>query len=153
MKKIGQVAVEIATCERRIREYERAGLIHPLRDPKTGDRLFSERDVEQLRIIKDLIHKRGYTTAAIRQLFCYAPCWVLTACPHRTSCPAYSNPERPCYELRAAGVEMACRPNCQRCPIFLCRGEPRMAVVIRPSHERGEHDPRTPDTTRAVLTR
>ncbi|MFH1418552.1 MAG: MerR family transcriptional regulator, partial [Planctomycetota bacterium] len=92
LMKIGEVAREISLSDRRIREYERAGLIRVRREPRTGDRLFDDRAIAQLRLIKTLIHDRGFTIEALRSLIQYAPCWELTDCPRRDSCPIISSP-------------------------------------------------------------
>ena len=130
LRKIGKIARELALCERRIREYERAGLIRPRRELKTGDRLFSKHDVEQLRLIKKFIHDQGFTINALQQLIRYAPCWELTGCEMKVSCEVPSNPRVPCYKQRAAGARTDCAVECERCLIHHSKDLPRPRVVV-----------------------
>ncbi len=132
-RKIGQVARELRISERRIREYERAGLLRVRREPKTNDRLFDDCDVEQIRTIMALIRQRGFSIEALTELIRYAPCWELTDCPLREACPATHNPLVPCYEQRAAGAPMPCEADCERCLIYRSKDLPRRRVAVRPT--------------------
>ena len=131
-RKIGTVARELQLSERRIREWEHAGLLRPRREPKTGDRLFDDRDIAQAHIIKSLIHEKGFTIRAAQQLLRYAPCWELTNCELKASCPAYLDPRTPCYEHRANATLMPCRSDCARCPVFHSKDAERPRVVLPP---------------------
>ncbi len=137
-RKIGEVARELGICERRIREYERAGLVRPEREPKTGDRLFDQRDVRQIELLRALMHVHGFTIKAIRVLLAYAPCWELTGCGLQSVCPVPRNPDRPCYEQRAAGAQMPCQTECARCPIHGAKDGRRAAIVLRPAIGAGD---------------
>ena len=128
--KIGEVSRLLRISERRIREYERAGLIRPEREITTGDRLFNERDIRQIRVIRQLLNQQHYTLKALRQLLQYAPCWELTDCAKRFDCPAFQNPHIPCYEHRQAGVKLMCEIDCQRCPIYQSKQLPRPAIIF-----------------------
>jgi len=132
-RKIGAIARELKLSERRIREWEHAGLLRPRRQSKTGDRLFDDRDVAQAHIVKALIHEQGFTIRAAQQLIRYAPCWELTACEHRESCPVYLEPPTPCYERRASGALIPCPGECARCPVAGSKDAPRSRVVIPPT--------------------
>ena len=131
-RKIGSVARELNLSERRIREYERAGLVRFPREPNTGDRLFDKRAVAQIRIIKELIHQRGFTMQALRQLIRYAPCWELADCDPVDSCAAVRNPRTPCYEQRASGVPLPGEAGCERCLIYRSKDLPRQRLAISP---------------------
>jgi DNA-binding transcriptional MerR regulator len=69
MYKIEQVSRKTGLSQKRIRDYEKEGLIKPVRDANTNDRLFSDFDVKQIKRIKSLIHERGFTIPALKQLF------------------------------------------------------------------------------------
>jgi len=129
-RKIGQVARQLWVSPRRVIEYERAGLVRPRREPSTGDRLFDDDDVEQLRRIRRFLERRGLTLAALRTLLAYAPCWELTGCPERTTCAVPRDPFTPCYRQRAAGIAIACERDCSRCPIFGSKEAACEALVV-----------------------
>ena len=131
-RKIGAVARAVGLSERRIREYERAGLIRLRREPRTGDRLFAERDVAQLRLVKSCIHERGFTIEALQQMIRYAPCWELSDCSFEDSCPVLGDPQIPCYQQRAAGVALPCAADCDYCLIYGSKDQPRSRVVTPP---------------------
>jgi MerR family transcriptional regulator/heat shock protein HspR len=145
--KIGAAARQLGLSERRIREYERAGLIRPRREPNTGDRLFGRRELTQLRLIQHLIHEKGFTLEAFKELLRYAPCWELTKCELKDACSIPRNPTVPCYEQRAAGAYAPCDAECEFCPIYLTKEQPRSHVVIAP---RGESAP-IPSSRRECL--
>jgi MerR family transcriptional regulator/heat shock protein HspR len=132
LRKIGDVARELGLSPRRLIEYERAGLLHPRREARTGDRLYDESEVAQARVFINLLHQAGFTIESLRQLLRYAPCWELTQCPHKTACPVPARPFVPCYEQRAAGVDTACQSDCARCPIFGSKDTARSPVVVPP---------------------
>ncbi len=129
-RKIGDVARELRISERRIREYEKAGLIRPRREPSTTDRLFNNRDVAQIRIIRRLIQEQGFSLKAIKLLIQYAPCWELTDCPRRKACPAFRNPDIPCYELKEKGIHTLCPTTCEHCPICHHKSKSRPPIII-----------------------
>lgn len=125
--KIGTVARELGVSTRRIIEYERAGLIHPIREPRTGDRLFDEQDIAQLTLVRHLLQDVGFSIAALHELFRRAPCWELTNCNGKHSCPVPRSPFVACYELRAAGTETPRARDCARCSVRAARTGPRPA--------------------------
>ncbi len=127
-KKISEVSREVGLSERRIREYERAGLIRPAREPRTNDRLFGEVEICQLTLLKRLINEKKFTLENLKTLLAYAPCWELKACPDRDSCPVLRDPTTPCY----LQPDRSCNSNgeCRRCPIYLSKEDPREALVL-----------------------
>ena len=132
-RKIGVVARELLISERRIREYERLGLIRPRREQTTGDRLFDDQDVAQLRLIKSLVRERRYPLRAVQDLIRCAPCWELTGCTVRESCPAFHNLSVPCYEQRAAGAVVPRGAECERCLVYLGKDSARAPVTLSPT--------------------
>jgi hypothetical protein len=130
-KKIKQVGREVGLSERRIREYERVGLIRPLRESRTNDRLFGPVEIAQLNLLRRLVNEHKFTLDNIKLLFSYAPCWELTGCRDRDRCPAPRKPTVPCYSVpdTLCGGE----DNCPRCPIYLSKEKPRQAVVLPPN--------------------
>lgn len=128
-KKISEVSRVIGLSERRIREYERAGLIRPRREPRTNDRLFGPVEVSQLTVLKRLVNENKFTLENLRVLLAYAPCWALTDCKVRDRCPVLRDPATPCY----LQPEKACirDGDCLRCPIYLSKEQPREALIVR----------------------
>jgi len=130
--KIGEVARLLNLSPRRVYEYERAGLIHPIREPATNNRLYDEHEVSQLRSIRSCLHDMGLSVQALRHLMRYAPCWELTDCPAKDRCPVVRNPLLPCYVQRAAGAVIPRNADCERCPIRGAKDTPRHALVVPP---------------------
>jgi DNA-binding transcriptional MerR regulator len=155
MKKISEVSQEVGLSERRIREYERAGLIRPQREPRTNDRLFGEVEICQLMLLKRLVNEKKFTLENLKTLLSYAPCWELKACPHRDECPVLNNPATPCYLQPDHSCDS---DDCERCPIYLSKEQPRDRLVLSSDAGNGEHapghsgDPR-PDTDTDEPTR
>jgi len=135
LKKISEVGREVGLSDRRIREYERAGLVRPRREPRTRDRLYGPKEVAQLRLIKELVRRHGLTLENIRLLLAYAPCWELTDCPARDRCPVLRNPDIPCYlqPVRECGQN----DDCLHCPIYQSKDRPRSAIVITDARANG----------------
>jgi MerR family transcriptional regulator/heat shock protein HspR len=128
LKKITEVGREVGLSDRRIREYERMGLIRPRREPRTRDRLYGPKEVAQLRLIKGLIREHRLTLENIRLLLAYAPCWELTDCDARDRCPVLKNPTTPCYRqpVHVCGQS----GECAQCPIYQSKDHPRRAIVV-----------------------
>lgn len=120
--KVGQVAREVEMSIKRILEYEKEGLIKPLRRESSNHRLFSEFEIRQIKRIKHLIHKRGFTLASIKHLLNMAPCWIVLDCDSWESCPAYSHPNEKCWKIKKQlEVECKCMGTCERCPVYLVK--------------------------------
>ncbi len=116
---IGIAAELIGTTDQTLRLYEKHGLIKPARRNK--NRFFSENDIKWLKCIRELIHEKKISIEGIRRLLAYAPCWELTECSdeRRTTCSAYIDRTKPCWELN----RMICQRNsgkiCEDCVVYL----------------------------------
>ncbi|MFH1068238.1 MAG: MerR family transcriptional regulator [Candidatus Glassbacteria bacterium] len=120
--KIGKVSTHLQITRKRIREYEKEGLIKPRRVRKSNYRLYDEFDVRRIEQIQQLIHERGFTLSGLKYLLALAPCWELFPCAEKTNCLAYNYPHRRCWELKQAeNGGCNCMGDCDRCPIFLGR--------------------------------
>ncbi len=64
---IGQVAEKAGLSLRTVRYYEEVGLVQPISRTPGGFRLYSEREVERLRILKGM-HPFGISLEEIREL-------------------------------------------------------------------------------------
>src|SRR3972149_6587553 len=65
---IGQVAERTGLTQRTIRFYEEKGLLHPAPRMEGGFRLYSEGDVERLKLVKQLKALLGFSLEEIREI-------------------------------------------------------------------------------------
>ena len=120
--KIGKVSREVGMTIKRIRDYEREGLIKPRRKMPGNQRRYDEFDIRLIKQIKHLIHDRGLTISGIIHLLKTAPCWTVLQCSDPEICPAYKNPHQRCWNIKThLKVAPECMGNCDRCPIYLVR--------------------------------
>ena len=129
---INEVSQRVSLSQKRIREYEKDGLIKPEREPRTNNRRYSESDINQILRIKALIHDHGFTVACLRYFLASAPCWIIFDCDEKETCPTYNDPRTPCYEIvkKAAGHNGF--KDCKSCPIYLNRDGQKMALLEKP---------------------
>ncbi len=130
MYRINNVAQQVGLSQKRIREYEKEGLIKPEREPRTNNRIYSEFEVVQIRRITQLIHERGFTVACLRNLLVLAPCWNIFGCVDREECPAYQNPHQDCWRVMSREQDFRCGP-CERCAVYLNRHLAKRGVLER----------------------
>jgi DNA-binding transcriptional MerR regulator len=130
--KINQIATITGLSQKRIRDYEREGLIKPARDPNTNDRLFSEFDVRQIKHITQLIHKRGFTIPALKQLLAIAPGYHVFHCEEKENCEAIKNPYKVCWEIYREIDYSHYEKVCSICPIYLARTTKKIKILESP---------------------
>jgi MerR family transcriptional regulator, repressor of the yfmOP operon len=129
---INEVARWVGLSQKRIREYEKSGLIKPQREPRTNNRRYTEADIAQILRVKALIHEHGFTLACLKYFLAAAPCWIIFDCPQKNACPIHGTTGTPCYDLvRNADGRMEPR-MCDRCPVYLNRHEDKMALLEKP---------------------
>ena len=133
MYKIDQVSRMTGLSQKRIRDYDKEGLIKPVRDFNTNDRLFSEFDVRQIKRIKYLIHTRGFTIKSLKQLLRMAPGWNVFQCREKKDCEAFKNPHKRCWEIRKVGDKTHFHKFCSICPIYLARKVDKTKVFEKPN--------------------
>ena len=120
--KIGQVAQTVGLSIKRIREYEKEGLVKPVRGKTSNQRMYGAFEIGRIIQTKKLIHKRGLTLAGIKMLLNVAPCWIIFNCKDVKSCPAYKKPHSRCFELKEkTGKNTVCAGNCKICPVYMNR--------------------------------
>jgi DNA-binding transcriptional MerR regulator len=132
MYKINQVSRMTGLSQKRIRDYEKEGLIKPARHPNTNDRLFSDFDVKQIKRIRSLIHERGFTIPALKQLLTMARGWDVYQCREKENCDAFNNPHKQCWEIRRQGNGDYYREFCTVCPIYLARKRVKIQLLEKP---------------------
>jgi len=97
---IGAAATITGLSESALRKYEAAGLIIFHRTP-TNRRLVSLEDIERIRLIQNLIKKKGLNLEGILRLWTLMPCWEIKNCSleEREKCQARIESHRPCWVL------------------------------------------------------
>jgi hypothetical protein len=129
---INEVSRRVELSQKRIRDYEKGGLVKPEREPRTNNRRYSESDINQILRVKELIHEHGFTVACLRYFLASAPCWVIFNCAEKKTCPTYGDPNKPCYEVVKKAADHSGLRDCKSCPIYLNRGVPKVALLDRP---------------------
>ena len=130
---INEVSQRVGLSQKRIREYEKGGLISPEREPRTNNRRYSESDIKQIERIKTLIHEHGFTVACLRFFLSSAPCWIIFDCRQKEDCPIFKDGKTPCYKMiKKAATRHSRAANCKRCPVYLNRDVPTMALLEKP---------------------
>jgi hypothetical protein len=125
---INEVSRLVNLSQKRIREYEKEGLVKPIRENSTNNRLYSDFEIAQIQRINSLIHDRGFTVACLKNLLVLAPCWNIFDCQVKEQCSAYHLPWRPCYEVREYR-ETSCNGPCERCAVWLNRHVPKEQIL------------------------
>ena len=133
---INDVSRQVNLSQKRIREYEKEGLIRPLREPRTNNRIYTNFDVLQIDRIHKLIHEEGFTVPCLKKLLVMAPCWKVFNCRQKKKCLAYQNPHTPCYEVWKKQRTRNGR-NCERCAIYLNRDVSKTGVLVKQPHQAG----------------
>lgn len=117
---INDVAQVVGLSQKRIREYEKEGLVKPFREPRTNNRIYVDADIIQINRIKQLIHEHGFTLSCLRYLLVSAPCWIIFGCAKKSACPVYNAPRTPCYEIMETAKSLHMK-KCQTCLVFINR--------------------------------
>jgi MerR family transcriptional regulator/heat shock protein HspR len=115
---IGIVARELGVAVQTLRMYENAGLILPVRS-SSGRRLYSMKDMEKLRCIRNLITEEGLNINGIRKMLSLIPCWQFKGgidgdC---LECQAYREAIGPCWNVREVGKKCL-HADCRTCGAY-----------------------------------
>jgi len=115
---IGMAARELRVAVQTLRMYEGAGLILPARS-SSGRRLYSMKDMEKLRCIRNLITKEGLNINGIRKVLSLIPCWQYKGGIDEDclNCQAYREAIGPCWNVPNVGKK--CRQaDCRLCGAY-----------------------------------
>ncbi len=112
---IGAVSTKLNISISRLREYEKQNLIYPIRDSNSNRRLYSKEDIQQIKIIHDLIHKHSFTIQSIKYVANEVPCWSLFNCLNK-KCPVFQIKHNKCWEYKND-----CGMDCKRCIRYINR--------------------------------
>lgn len=129
---INEVSRRVELSQKRIREYEKGGLIKPEREPRTNNRRYSEADISQILRVKELIHEHGFTVACLRYFLSSAPCWVIFNCAEKEHCSSYADAHIPCHEVAKKAADHSGLKDCKRCPVYLNRDVKTMPLLLKP---------------------
>lgn len=126
---INDVSQRVGLSQKRLREYEKEGLIKPVRDPNTNNRRYTEKDIGNILRIKALIHKHGFTLSSLQYMVANLACWVVFGCKKKASCPAYASPLTPCYLTAGKSMDGKNRRDCKSCPVYLNRNVQKLQLL------------------------
>jgi MerR family transcriptional regulator/heat shock protein HspR len=102
-----------------IRQYIDEGLLIPYK-LESNRHLFSQNDIERLKVIRSLIRDNGLNFSGIRTLLAMIPCWAIRNCSKedRLSCGAYDDNFKPCWLASEKG-RFCKNENCRECAVYL----------------------------------
>lgn len=96
---IGVVAELLGVADQTLRLYESHGLIKPAR--RNRERYYSQKDIEWIKCLRQLIHDKGINIEGIKRLLSLAPCWEIRECgkDELSKCMTYRKESNPCWEI------------------------------------------------------
>ena len=115
---IGAIASQLNLAVQTIRMYEDQGLILPVRT-QTGRRMYSLKDLEKLRCIRQAITKEGLNISGIKKLLALIPCWEFKGGLDEDclNCQAYIQAMGPCWSSRDVGNKCK-NTDCRTCEVY-----------------------------------
>ncbi len=118
LRTIGEAAELIGVSVPTIRLYEREGLIISFRNDQEH-RMFSDADIERIRCLRNAINTEKISISGIRHMLAMIPCWRIKNCPEdaRTSCPAFSTHDTPCWMVTNKSWECK-NTDCRQCAVY-----------------------------------
>jgi MerR family transcriptional regulator, heat shock protein HspR len=114
---IGTAAELLDVHPRTLRLYEQAGLLRPAR--RNNRRFYSNNDLNWIRCVRYLIHKKGLNQEGLRRLLAHMPCWEIRGCSPQdaANCPAKFDHSNPCWKLAESYCSKA--DKCLECEMYL----------------------------------
>ena len=129
---INDVARMVGLSQKRIREYEKEGLVKPFRESRTNNRIYVDTDINKIRRVKQLIHEHGFTLSCMKFFLATAPCWIIYDCAEKETCPAYQAPQTPCYEIMPATIASHLK-KCQSCSVYINKDSKSFSLFDKPA--------------------
>lgn len=116
---IGTASKLLGLSTSTLRMYENEGLMVIYKTPKNR-RLYSQKDLEWAKRIKELIKKEKMNIAGIKHLISLIPCWEIKNCPDepKNKCKAYFRSDLPCWIVKASKNSNQKR-KCRNCEVYL----------------------------------
>lgn len=115
---ISTVARVLDVSVEALRLYDRKGLLLVAKNG-TGQRLYSDADIDRLKCIRHAITESKISIEGIRRMHSMIPCWKLRSCSmeERSLCPAYKSPNAGCWTY--AHKKNACAEiDCRSCEVY-----------------------------------
>ena len=128
---INDVARRVGLSQKRIREYEKEGLVKPFRESRTNNRIYVDSDIDKIKRVKQLIHEHGFTLSCMKYFFATAPCWIIFNCAEKARCAAYKDPHTPCYEIMPVANESHLK-KCESCSVYINRDVKSFSLFDKP---------------------
>ncbi len=115
---ISSAATLLGISVHTLRMYEREGLIIPFKK-ESGQRLYSDRDVERIQCIRRTIQKDKINIEGMRRILALIPCWAIVNCSDedRASCMAFSGHTQPCWMINHKNNYCAGK-DCRECDVY-----------------------------------
>ncbi len=116
--KISETAKILGISIHTLRMYEREGLIIPYKK-STNQRLYSDKDIERLKCIRNAINVEKISIEGIKRIFSLIPCWAVTNCSVNDikNCSAITSSINPCWTLEHKNNICADR-DCRECDVY-----------------------------------
>lgn len=106
-----------------MRMYEKEGLIIPFKK-ESGQRLYTDRDLERLRCVRSAINEQKISIAGIKMMLSLIPCWGIMKCPEkdRKDCAAFNGHSEPCWQLKHKN-NFCEDKDCRVCDVYQSFGD------------------------------
>ncbi|WP_290661693.1 MerR family transcriptional regulator [Ignavibacterium sp.] len=116
--KISEAAKILGISVHTMRMYEREGLIVPYKK-STNQRLFSDKDIERLRCIRNAINEEKISIEGIKRIFSLIPCWAIVKCSLKNFeyCSALKEANRPCWTFKHEN-NFCAEKDCRECEVY-----------------------------------
>ena len=117
---IGIAANKLGVSTQLLKKYEREGLIITYKS-ESGQRLYSERDLEWLDFLYHQTTENNMKIAGLRLLLALIPCWNIksTGSPSDCKgCKAYKNYNVVCWTLEDPSSRLCREENCRDCEVY-----------------------------------
>jgi len=115
---ISSAATLLGISVHTLRMYEREGLIIPFKK-ESGQRLYSDRDIERIQCIRRTIQKDKINIEGMRRILALIPCWAIVSCSDedRANCIAFSGHTQPCWMINHKNNYCAGK-DCRECDVY-----------------------------------
>ena len=116
--RISEAAKILGISVHTLRMYEKESLIIPYKK-SSSQRLYSDKDLDRIRCIRDAINKNKISIEGIKRLLSMIPCWAIINCPteHAMKCLAIKESIKPCWEIKHEN-DVCSNLDCRECTVY-----------------------------------
>jgi len=117
---IGIAAKKLGVSPQLLKKYESRGLVI-IQKTESGQRLYSERDLEWIDFIHCQIIDNKMKISELRLLLALIPCWAIKSkCTKNdyNNCKAYKNYNVVCWMLEDQGSRLCREESCRDCSVY-----------------------------------